>query len=111
MDFSETGSSAIMLFILDLFITHTSLPPLPALALTTHQSPSASVEIDSIALPDSQKVYIRRHNEELARRIQKDKLESDFKSIQKLDESKLVSDSDSLEQVLLAVVKLLVSKS
>ena len=72
---------------------------------------SKPIEIDSIALPDSQKVYIRRHNEELARRIQKDKLESEFKSVQKLDESKLESDSESIELVLLAVVKLLVSKS
>ena len=38
----------------------------------------------------------------------KDKLESEFKSVQKLEDSK--SDSDSLSQVLLAVVKLLVSK-
>ena len=69
------------------------------------------IEIESVALPESQKLYIRRHNEELARRIQKDKLESEFKSVQKLDESKLESDSESIEQVLLAVVKLLVSKS
>ena len=69
------------------------------------------IEIESVALPDSQKVYARRHNEEIARRIRKDKLESEFKSVQKLDESKLAPDSESIELVLLAAVKLLVSKS
>ena len=45
------------------------------------------IVIESVALPESQKVYIRRHNEELARKNAKDKLERSFKS---------VSDSDSM---------------
>ena len=40
-----------------------------------------------------------RHNEELARKLQKAKLESEFETIQKLDASK--SDSESLEHLVL----------
>ena len=68
------------------------------------------IEIESVALPDSQKVYIRRHNEELERRLQKQKLENEFQSVQKLEIDESSSDSESLQQVLLAVVKLLASK-
>ena len=38
------------------------------------------ISIESVALPESQELYARRHNEELARRVQRDQLAAEFEA-------------------------------
>ena len=60
------------------------------------------ISIVSVALPDSQKVYMRRHNEELERRIKRDKLKAQFEEARNSEVSGV-----STVQALLGVLKVL----
>ena len=55
--------------------------------------------------PESQKVYIRRHNEELARRVERDKLAKQFAESPATSKSR---DSDGARSVLLSVLQSMV---
>ncbi len=70
------------------------------------------ITFKSVPLPDSYKVYLRRHNEELARRLQREKLAQQFKEAQDSESaanSTAVHTQSTERQVLLAILERLVS--
>ena len=70
--------------------------------------------IDSHKLPDSQKAYVRRHNDELARAVQQRQLQAAFEKAALQQEGPVKGAkpdvrAKALSQVALAVVALLAS--